>query len=37
EFLKGMFESLFESVDLVEKENMLSGCESCTYQAFVTN
>ncbi|PLR76492.1 transcriptional regulator [Bacillus sp. V3-13] len=37
EFLKGMFESLFESVDLVEKENMLSGCQSCTYQAFVAN
>ncbi|EIJ78852.1 putative transcriptional regulator [Bacillus methanolicus PB1] len=37
EFLKGMFESLFDSVVFVEKENMFSGCKSCTYQAIVTN
>jgi predicted ArsR family transcriptional regulator len=37
EFLKGMFETLFDSVELVEKENMLKGCESCTYRAFVAN
>ncbi|RFU61903.1 metalloregulator ArsR/SmtB family transcription factor [Bacillus sp. V59.32b] len=35
-FLKGLFESLFDSVELVEKENMLSGCESCVYQAILT-
>lgn len=35
-FLKGMFESLFQSVELIEKENMISGCETCTYQAYVT-
>jgi len=37
EFLKGMFEALFDSVELIEKENMISGCETCTYQALVTN
>jgi predicted ArsR family transcriptional regulator len=37
EFLKGMFEALFDSVELVEKENMISGCETCSYQALVTN
>ncbi|NRD80742.1 helix-turn-helix domain-containing protein [Bacillus sp. BRMEA1] len=37
EFLKGMFEALFDSVDLVEKENIISGCDTCTYHAFVTN
>ncbi|NHM30296.1 helix-turn-helix transcriptional regulator [Neobacillus terrae] len=37
EFLKGMFEALFDSVELVEKENMISGCcETCSYQAMVT-
>ncbi len=36
EFLKGMFESLFNSVELVEKENMITGCHSCSYQALVT-
>ncbi|MFO1443480.1 helix-turn-helix domain-containing protein [Bacillus sp. Bva_UNVM-123] len=36
EFLKGMFESLFESIELVEKENMISGCDSCSYHAIVT-
>lgn len=35
EFLKGMFESLFDSVELIEKENMLEGCNSCTYHALV--
>ncbi len=37
QFLIGMFESLFSSVELVEKNKMISGCNSCTYQAFVTN
>lgn len=36
-FLKGMFGSLFDSVELLEKDNMLQGCESCSYQALVTN
>ncbi|MBY0122402.1 metalloregulator ArsR/SmtB family transcription factor [Bacillus sp. S/N-304-OC-R1] len=36
EFLKGMFEALFSSVELVEKANMLNGCESCSYHAIVT-
>ncbi|AZU63319.1 helix-turn-helix transcriptional regulator [Neobacillus mesonae] len=37
EFLKGMFEVLFDSVELLEKENMISGCDACSYQALVTN
>jgi len=37
DFLKGMFESLFESVELVEKENIITGCDSCSYHAIVTN
>lgn len=37
EFLKGMFETLFDSVEFVEKENMFNGCLACAYQAFVTN
>ncbi|MBM7651619.1 helix-turn-helix transcriptional regulator [Neobacillus cucumis] len=37
EFLKGMFNALFESVELIEKENMITGCETCSYQALVTN
>lgn len=35
-FLRGMLEVLFEQVELVEKENMLLGCASCSYQALVT-
>ncbi|MCL6574021.1 MAG: helix-turn-helix domain-containing protein [Bacillus sp. (in: Bacteria)] len=37
EFLKGMFEALFQSVELIEKENMISGCETCSYQVLVSN
>lgn len=37
EFLKGMFEALFDSVELVEKGNLLQGCSSCSYHALVTN
>lgn len=37
EFLKGMFEGLFENVELIEKENMISGCDHCSYHALVTN
>ncbi|MFD2446047.1 helix-turn-helix transcriptional regulator [Bacillus sp. CGMCC 1.16607] len=36
EFLKGMFEVLFQTVELIENENMMSGCQTCTYQAFVS-
>lgn len=36
QFLKGMFEALFDSVQLVEKENMITGCSHCSYQALVT-
>ncbi|QKY69448.1 metalloregulator ArsR/SmtB family transcription factor [Lentibacillus sp. CBA3610] len=32
-FLKGMFEALFDNVELTETENMFSGCENCTYVA----
>ncbi|PLR89504.1 helix-turn-helix transcriptional regulator [Bacillus sp. T33-2] len=35
EFLRGMFESLFQNVELIEKENLLAGCDSCTYQAVI--
>lgn len=35
EFLKGMFESLFSNVELIEKENIISGCKSCSYQAAI--
>ncbi|WML45297.1 helix-turn-helix domain-containing protein [Neobacillus sp. PS3-40] len=37
QFLKGMFEALFNSVELVESENIISGCETCSYHALVTN
>ncbi|UII54839.1 helix-turn-helix domain-containing protein [Cytobacillus spongiae] len=36
QFLKGMFDSLFDSAELIEKENMISGCNSCSYQVTVT-
>jgi len=35
-FLMGMFESVFEDVELVEVENMFSQCEFCAYKATVT-
>ncbi|HYK72384.1 MAG TPA: helix-turn-helix domain-containing protein [Pseudoneobacillus sp.] len=35
EFLKGMFEPLFPSVELFEKENMTTGCDTCSYQALI--
>lgn len=35
EFLRGMFEALFDSIELIEKENMISGCDHCSYQAVV--
>lgn len=36
EFLKGMFESLFGSVKLVEKESIPEGCDSCSYKALIS-
>lgn len=35
EFLRGMFHVLFDSVELIEKENIIDGCESCSYKAVV--
>ncbi|WP_210365920.1 helix-turn-helix domain-containing protein [Bacillus sp. REN3] len=35
EFLRGMFESLFGDIELIEKENMITGCDSCSYQAVI--
>lgn len=32
-FIKGMFDVLFDDIELKENENMFDGCESCTYQA----
>ncbi|RYG74690.1 transcriptional regulator [Lentibacillus lipolyticus] len=32
-FLQGMFEALFDEIELVETENMFHGCENCTYLA----
>ncbi|WP_078545696.1 helix-turn-helix transcriptional regulator [Litchfieldia alkalitelluris] len=35
-FIQGMFEVLFDKVELLQAENMMVGCESCSYEAFVT-
>jgi len=35
-FLNGMFSALFTDVELIEQENMINGCSSCSYQALVT-
>lgn len=32
-FLRGMFESLFTNIKLIETENMFKGCENCSYVA----
>lgn len=32
-FLKGMFESLFVEIELIETKNMFNGCENCQYLA----
>ncbi|MDW7614558.1 helix-turn-helix domain-containing protein [Peribacillus simplex] len=34
-FLKGMFEALFDNVNIVELENMMANCTTCSYQASV--
>lgn len=36
QYINGMFESLFENVELIEKENMLDGCSTCSYEANLT-
>ena len=36
-FLKGMFSTLFDSVELIEKESMLNDCNTCSYQINVNN
>ncbi len=33
QFLKGMFSALFTDVELFEGDNLLNGCEACTYHA----
>src|SRR4051794_15491895 len=35
QFLKGMFEVLFAEIELVEGDNLLNGCEACTYKASI--
>ncbi|MFC4320754.1 helix-turn-helix transcriptional regulator [Litchfieldia salsa] len=35
-FIQGMFEILFDNVELQQAENMMVGCDSCSYQAFIT-
>lgn len=34
-FLKGMFESLFDNVELVEMDNMMANCVTCSYKASI--
>ncbi|HLR08250.1 MAG TPA: helix-turn-helix domain-containing protein [Bacillota bacterium] len=36
-FLKGMFETLFANIELVEQENMFQGCANCLYVAKLGN
>ncbi|SES83536.1 Predicted transcriptional regulator, ArsR family [Oceanobacillus limi] len=36
-FLKGMFEALFQDIELIETENMFLGCNHCSYVAKLTN
>ena len=35
QFLKGMFQVLFTDVELIEGDNIIKGCESCSYQAVI--
>ncbi|WP_102345600.1 helix-turn-helix transcriptional regulator [Bacillus sp. Marseille-P3661] len=34
-FINGMFDTLFDNVELIEEENMLKGCSSCNYLALI--
>jgi predicted ArsR family transcriptional regulator len=36
QFLIGMFEALFDSVELIEKDKLTTGCNACTYHALLT-
>ncbi|KMY43773.1 transcriptional regulator [Bacillus sp. FJAT-27916] len=35
-FIRGMFNALFESVNLDAEDNMISGCSACTYRVHTT-
>ncbi|QPA30061.1 helix-turn-helix transcriptional regulator [Thermaerobacillus caldiproteolyticus] len=35
-FLQGMIEVLFDKIELMELENMISGCDCCSYRAMLT-
>jgi len=35
QLIKGMLDSLFENIELQEGENMMEGCSSCSYKAFL--
>ncbi len=37
QFLKGMFQVLFTDIELIEEDNIIKGCESCSYQAVFSN
>lgn len=32
-FIKGMFESLFTNIELIEENNLFNGCDNCSYAA----
>ncbi|AYV67122.1 MULTISPECIES: helix-turn-helix transcriptional regulator [Niallia] len=34
-FFTGMFEALFKDVQLIEKQNIISGCDQCAYKTMV--
>ncbi|KGX85008.1 helix-turn-helix transcriptional regulator [Pontibacillus marinus] len=35
QLIKGMLDSLFKNIELQEGENMMEGCSSCSYKAFL--
>lgn len=35
-FIRGMFEALFDHINLVEEDNMIQGCKTCTYEAILS-
>ena len=34
-FFTGMFEALFTDVQLIEKQNIISGCDQCAYKTII--
>lgn len=34
-FFTGMFEALFKDVQLIEKQNIITGCDQCAYKTIV--